>query len=325
MAGVLEDAAGRVLVAQRPAGKSLAGSWEFPGGKLDPGEDRLAGLARELEEELGIRVRPHAARPLLRYLHRYPELEIELDAWRVPAWDGEPHGLEGQAIAWRAAGDAAGDRAVAGRRGDRHRHTAAVHVRRHPARGGGRRGGFSRRARGRGAGRPGRADLPATPGPRCKCPARARRGGGLPRRGHGRAPAAAWRSCRARSRARRAAARTGRASAGTVAGLHVPGRYLGALRARPVPETFWFGASCHDAAQLEAAHALHADYAFLGPVQATASHPGEPGIGWDGFAKLVAELPLPVYAIGGLGPADLETAWAAGAQGIAAIRSLWPG
>jgi 8-oxo-dGTP diphosphatase len=55
----------------------------------------------------------------------------------------------------------------------------------------------------------------------------------------------------------------------------------------------------------------------------TASHPGRPGLGWKAFSEMVAELPLPVYAVGGLGPADLEDAWDAGAQGIAAIRGLW--
>ena len=87
----------------------------------------------------------------------------------------------------------------------------------------------------------------------------------------------------------------------------------------------WFGVSCHDADELRAAKAVEADYAFLGNVLPTASHPGKPALGWEAFSHLIADLPLPVYAIGGLGPGDLETAWAAGAQGIAAIRGLWRG
>jgi 8-oxo-dGTP diphosphatase len=109
-----------------------------------------------------------------------------------------------------------------------------------------------------------------------------------------------------------------------LAGIHMPGRCLEALQSRPVPRSMWCGVSCHDAAQLARAAAIGADYAFLGHVAATASHPGRPGMGWDRFEVLVADLPLPVYAIGGLGPQDLETARAHGAQGIAAIRSLWP-
>ncbi|MBS0399586.1 MAG: 8-oxo-dGTP diphosphatase MutT [Proteobacteria bacterium] len=98
MAGVLSDAIGRVLIAQRPAGRHLAGGWEFPGGKLHPGEERIAGLARELREELGVKVLQ--ARPLIRLRHRYPDREIRLDVWRVDSFAGEPQGLDGQALRW---------------------------------------------------------------------------------------------------------------------------------------------------------------------------------------------------------------------------------
>jgi 8-oxo-dGTP diphosphatase len=98
VAGVVCDADGRVLLAQRPAGKHLAGGWEFPGGKLEPGEARFAGLQRELREELGIEVL--AARPLLRLTHSYPEREIDLDVWLISDWSGEPRGLDGQPLRW---------------------------------------------------------------------------------------------------------------------------------------------------------------------------------------------------------------------------------
>lgn len=83
-------------------------------------------------------------------------------------------------------------------------------------------------------------------------------------------------------------------------------------------------ASCHDAAELTAAQALGCDFAVVGPVQATASHPGAVGIGWDGFAALREGVALPLYAIGGLGTEDVAKARQHGAQGIAAIRGLWP-
>ncbi len=92
------DAAGRVLIAQRPPGKHLAGGWEFPGGKLEPGEERLAGLARELSEEIGIVIGP--ARPLIRVRHQYPSREVLLDVWVVRDYSGEPRGLDNQALRW---------------------------------------------------------------------------------------------------------------------------------------------------------------------------------------------------------------------------------
>ena len=101
VAAALYDASGRVLIAQRPAGKHLAGRWEFPGGKVGAGESEAAGLARELAEELGIEV--IAARPLMRLTHRYPEREVELSLWIVEAYRGTPRPLDGQPLKWVAA------------------------------------------------------------------------------------------------------------------------------------------------------------------------------------------------------------------------------
>ncbi len=98
VAGALYDASGRVLIAQRPPGKALAGRWEFPGGKRHDGETAYDALARELHEELGVEVR--AARRLLRYSHEYPDRVVWLDMWIVDDWSGEPRGLDGQALKW---------------------------------------------------------------------------------------------------------------------------------------------------------------------------------------------------------------------------------
>ncbi len=92
------DASGRVLIAQRPPGKALAGRWEFPGGKLHAGEEAQAGLVRELREELGVEV--HAAERLVRYSHAYPERVVWLDMWIVTSWSGVVRGLDGQALKW---------------------------------------------------------------------------------------------------------------------------------------------------------------------------------------------------------------------------------
>jgi mutator protein MutT len=98
VAAVVIDTQGRVLIAQRPKKKHMAGGWEFPGGKLEPGEERLAGLSRELREEIGIAFA--APRPLMRVRHDYPTREILLDVWVVRSYTGVPEGLEGQALRW---------------------------------------------------------------------------------------------------------------------------------------------------------------------------------------------------------------------------------
>lgn len=98
VAAALIDANERVLIAQRPPGKHLAGGWEFPGGKLKPGEDRRAGLKRELREELGVDI--STPRPLMRLKHTYPYGEVLLDMWVVRHYSGDAVGLDGQALRW---------------------------------------------------------------------------------------------------------------------------------------------------------------------------------------------------------------------------------
>jgi len=98
VAGALFDEQGRVLIAQRPPGKALAGRWEFPGGKLHAGETPWDGLVRELREELGVEA--HAGERLIRYSHAYPERVVWLDMWLVQRWSGAPRGLDGQALKW---------------------------------------------------------------------------------------------------------------------------------------------------------------------------------------------------------------------------------
>ncbi len=98
VAAVIYDDQRRVLVTQRPAGKALAGQWEFPGGKLEAGEPERAALGRELREELGITVA--AARPLQTLTHEYPERHVELSVWMVDSYNGVPAGLEGQPLRW---------------------------------------------------------------------------------------------------------------------------------------------------------------------------------------------------------------------------------
>jgi 8-oxo-dGTP diphosphatase len=98
VAAVIYDPLGRVLIAQRPAGKTLAGCWEFPGGKIEGAESGAAALRRELLEELGVTV--GAMRPALELRHEYPERHVQLSVWRVEDYTGVPAGLEGQGLRW---------------------------------------------------------------------------------------------------------------------------------------------------------------------------------------------------------------------------------
>jgi len=98
VAGALFDAQGRLLLAERPPGKHMAGGWEFPGGKREPDEERIDTLKRELHEELGIAILE--AEPLVSYAHQYADRTIVLDLWFVTRYDGVPQSLEGQNLRW---------------------------------------------------------------------------------------------------------------------------------------------------------------------------------------------------------------------------------
>ena len=103
----LIDADGRVLLAQRPAGKSMAGLWEFPGGKVEAGETPETALMRELHEELGIETWTSCLAPLTFASHAYPDFHLLMPLFACRRWSGVPQPREGQALAWVRARDLA--------------------------------------------------------------------------------------------------------------------------------------------------------------------------------------------------------------------------
>ena len=96
----LIDADGRVLLAQRPEGKSMAGLWEFPGGKVDEGETPEAALVRELKEELGLDITESCLAPFTFASHLYDDFHLLMPLYICRVWEGMPQGLEGQSLTW---------------------------------------------------------------------------------------------------------------------------------------------------------------------------------------------------------------------------------
>jgi len=307
LAGALCDREGRVLLAERPAGKHLAGLWEFPGGKREPGETPLAALTRELDEELGIAL--VEAAPLIRVPWHYHERELLLDAWCVTRWRGEPRSLEGQGLQWCPPMQAdpgmlaPADRAIlqALRLPPHYLITSAGAA---PSE---CQQWFERIARAIEAGeRLLQLRLPQWSHEEVRAFAASL----LPvARKHG-------------AQLLLNADIEGAQMLGI--GVHLTGAQLAALDERPLPLLQVVGASCHDAAQLAQALRLEADFATLSPVMATASHPQAPPLGWARFQALAEAAAMPVYALGGVAPALLAPARAAGAQGVAGIRGFWP-
>lgn len=302
VAAVITDARGRILLNRRSGDSDMAGLWEFPGGKREPGETSEQALARELHEELGIEA--EIGEWVMDVPQLYPDKRLRLEVRRVRQWKGVARGREGQAITWVTPDKLS-------------RYSMPP------------------------------ADLPVvaalrqpdcylvTPEPANDAEAWL---SGLEdaldsgiRRVQLRTPACAQRT----ALARQAVARFGRdadfllnrdieLARALEIGVHLGAEQLLQLDTRPLPPHLLVGASCHDLPQLRAAQALGCDFAVLGPVQVTASHPQAAGIGWEQFEYLREQVSLPIYAIGGLTAEDIGRARRAGAQGIAAIRGLWP-
>ena len=104
----LVDRDGRVLVTERPEGKPLAGLWEFPGGKLEPGESPEAAVIRELREELGVDTEASCLAPLTFASHRYDDFHLLMPLFVCRKWSGQARGLEGQALRWLRPADLRG-------------------------------------------------------------------------------------------------------------------------------------------------------------------------------------------------------------------------
>jgi 8-oxo-dGTP diphosphatase len=295
-AAVIQRADGAFLLARRPAGKVYAGYWEFPGGKVEPGEPADRALVRELHEELGIDA--CTAFPWITRVFTYPHATVRLKFFRVTAWKGDPQPREQQAIAWQRLGDPIAAPMLPANAPV----LAALELPQEYAI-------TDAESRGR---------EPMLASIRARLGAGLRliqvRDKGLPRREEF-----------ARSvlqLAHRHGAKVllnGGPSIGD--GVHYTAAQLMDLRERP--RHVLAAASCHDAADLERAMRLELDFAVLGPVKPTASHAGAPTLGWEGLARLVQGASIPVYAIGGMKRDDLEDAWRAGAHGLAMIAGAW--
>ncbi|HEY3520505.1 MAG TPA: Nudix family hydrolase, partial [Rhodanobacteraceae bacterium] len=293
---------GRVLLLQRSMSDDdpAAGTWEFPGGKLEPGEDIERALVRELREELGIGA--HAFAPLISLPWRYPGKAIRLHALRVTDWRGEPRAQEGHPLRWLSLDEIdiaempAADRPI----------VAALRLPPLYAISPAALKGDDAQAWLQSAGRDAllQLRLPEIDRPTMRTVLRSTLDRFAIPRDH-----------LLVNRDIELACEFG-------IGVHLRAAQLRERQQRPLPDAQWVGASCHDAQELELAARIDADFAVLGPVNPTASHPDAAPMGWQRFAELVFDARLPVYALGGVGPEDLDRALAVGAQGVAGIGAF---
>lgn len=301
--GVLVRADGKVLLADRPQGKPYAGYWEFPGGKIEPGETVAAALKRELHEELGIDIGP--ALPWVVFEHDYPHAYVRLNFCRVFEWRGEPHARENQrlgffdpaqplpapllpaavpALRWLALPPVYAVSMI-----DEMSETGFLAA----------------------------LDRTLANGLRLLVIRE-------PRLGDDRIAAVASQVIeQAHAHGARVLLSSRHRATDTALfdGVHLTARDLMLTSRRPPANLV--AASVHDRRELDRAGAIGCDFAVLGSVLPTPSHADGPTLGWRGVSDLLQAAPIPVYAIGGLGSNDLAQARACGAHGVAFQRAAW--
>lgn len=292
---------GRVLISRRPDHLHQGGLWEFPGGKVEPGETVTEALVREIREELGIAVTP--CRRLIRVPFDYPGRRVELDVWLVaPARGERPQALEVAEWRWVPSGALSGYPFPAANAPIVRALSLPERYAITPADEGGD-ALLARLDRALAAGlalvqwRRSVEDTALLGEAIRRCHAAGAR---LLVNGD---PEVAWES--------------------GADGVHLSSLRLRSLAVRPLPADMLVAASCHDPDELERALGVDADFVVLSPVHATPSHPHAHALGWRRFRDWIGAFPRPVYALGGMSVDDLPQALAARAQGIAGIRGLW--
>jgi len=304
--GVVKNNFNQVLISLRHRDVHQGGLWEFPGGKVDPGENVQAALCREFKEELGIS--PTRVFPFKKILHQYSDKKVLLDVWIITAFDGEPQGLEGQKIQWQSAEMFKYDDFPKANR-------PIIDALRLPL------------------------YLPITPQSsdfksleklllqwiRAKHAVAYFCQNQL-----GRDLYQEW-----FVRANQLCLKSGLVLLAdgekysykddlSVRGIHINPEALVTLNGRPVAENVFFAASCHNQEELERAQRLGVDFVFLSPVKPIGEERDRAlgSLSWADFESLAQTVSLPTYALGGVSEPDLDEALLRGAVGIAGVTTF---
>jgi 8-oxo-dGTP diphosphatase len=295
----------KILLAKRPDEVFQGGLWELPGGKINYNEDPYTTLIRELNEEVGLVVQK--ARPLIRFNYDYSDQSLLIDVWRVYDWEGQAYGRENQVIKW----------------------VSITELKEIP--------------------------MPAAnevilnairlPSLYLICPALTGsiknyleimetclkagvrllqlRCGDETIETHPELIYQALDLCNYYDSKLLLNSAPKQASSYKVHGVHLSSSRLLQLEERPLNDNYYVAASCHNLNELNHACQIDVDFVVLSPVEQTKSHPDTEPLGWDNFSKLAENITVPIFALGGMQPQHITTAWNHGAQGLAIQNYIW--
>lgn len=306
-AAVITDEHGKVLLAKRAEHVHQGGLWEFPGGKVEEGERVEQALVRELQEELGIIATEF--RPLIRVTHNYGDRKVLLDVWLVSSFKGVAHGAEGQEVRWVDPDELETFRfpsanrpiVMAVRLPDSYLITPEP----------GQPQNWHRFLE--------RLDASIRSGLKL-VQFRAKE---LNPKHHMELAERVLDLCKTNNCKVLLNGTPDLAMTLGYDGVHLNSDQLQSMGSRSIPNDKLMSASCHNSKELNKAREIGCDFAVLGPIKPTLSHPGATTMGWENFERLTLHCDIPVYALGGMTESDYKQAWGHGAQGIAAIRALW--
>lgn len=296
----------KVCLTQRQAHQHLADFWEFPGGKIEAGESVETALKREFHEEIGVETGGWQKRIIVPW--QYEKVAVRLHVYETSQFSGEAHGKEGQALQWCALDDLAEVNFPEANRGivqalllpdiymsvgDFIDHEDAL----------------------------ARFETALQNGVRlAQLKAKGIDDASFEALANDMAELAHLHGAKLLLNADPAWLE----KVPLAAGIQLSSKQAGAYSSRPVPKDKLLAVSVHDLSQVQAALQLQADFLTLSPIKVTAAHPDLAALGWDGMRDLIEQLPVPVYALGGMKMSDKEEAKAHGAQGVALTKGAWP-
>jgi len=293
-----------VLISLRSESSHLGGLWEFPGGKIEPNESVESALKRELFEELDIHVLRSFPFKVVHY--QYPDKKIILNIHIVKDFSGVPKGVEGQEILWKPINQLktedfpAANRCVINSLILPEKYLIT--------------GDFNGTENFTSSLKKSLLNGITLVQMRCKMHSQEE---------YIQLAAEAQKVCATHKVSLLLNTDVETFKKTQAEGLHLNSQRLHSVSKRPVSSGKLLSVSCHTGEDLFQANKIEADIVLLSPVKETTSHPGVKGIGWEKFSSLIADLNIPVYALGGMSTNDISEAKKQGAQGVAAISSFW--